>query len=134
MIARTEFSLWLTPREPLRSLLRSTIRQLAARLDAVEFEPHVTVFSGRSTDMEALAAARRIAAQFSPIDLNADSLDHSESYTKTLFVQFQESDPLREIFEVATTQYSRSSNYVLNPHLSLIYKKLSAASRRKLCE
>ena len=93
MATRTEFTLWLTPREPLRSLLRSTIRQLAARFDAVEFEPHVTVFSAPSTDIEARAVARRIAAQFSPIELTADCLDHSESYTKTLFVQFQELRP-----------------------------------------
>ena len=134
MTTRTEFTLWLTPREPLRSLLRSTIRQLAARFDAVEFEPHVTVFSAPSTDIEALAVARRIAAQFSPIELTADCLDHSESYTKTLFVQFRNSALLRQIFDTAAAQYSRPSNYILNPHLSLIYKKLSTARRRrKLC-
>ena len=134
MTTRTEFTLWLTPREPLRSLLRSTIRQLASQFDAVEFEPHVTVFSAPSTDIEARAVARRIAAQFSPIELTADCLDHSESYTKTLFVQFQNSALLRQIFDTAAAQYSRPSNYTLNPHLSLIYKKLSAANRRKLCE
>jgi 2'-5' RNA ligase len=134
MITRTEFTLWLTPREPLRSLLRSTIRQLASRFDAVEFEPHVTVFCAPSTDIEALAVARRIAAQFSPIELTACCLDHSESYTKTLFVQFRNSALLRQIFDTAAAQYSRSSNYILNPHLSLIYKKLSLANRRKLCE
>ena len=67
-MAYTEFTLWLTPGEPLRSTLRSTIiRRLAARLDAVEFEPHVTVFCGPSTDAEARAVARRIARQFPPI-------------------------------------------------------------------
>jgi 2'-5' RNA ligase len=133
MTTHTEFTLWLTPREPLRSLLRSTIRQLAARFEAVEFEPHVTVFCGPSTDIEARAVARRIAGQFSPIELTADRLDHSESYTKTLFVQFRNSAPLRQIFETATAQYSRPSNYILNPHLSLIYKKISEDCRRALC-
>jgi len=133
MTTRTEFTLWLTPREPLRSVLRSGIRQLAARLDAVEFEPHVTVFSAPSTDIEALAVARRIAAQFSPIELTADCLDHSEAYTKTLFMQFRNSTLLRQIFDTAATQYSRPSNYILNPHLSLIYKRLNEDCRRTLC-
>ena len=133
MTTRTEFTLWLTPREPLRLLLRSIIRRLAARLDAVEFEPHVTVFSAPWTDIEALAVARRIAAQFSPIELTADCLDHSESYTKTLFVQFRNSALLRQIFDTAATQYSRPSNYILNPHLSLIYKRLNEDCRRTLC-
>jgi putative hydrolase of the HAD superfamily len=134
MTTRTEYTLWLTPREPLRSQLRSTIRQLAARLDSVEFEPHVTVFSGPSTDIEAHAAARRIAAQFSPIELIADRLDHSESYTKTLFVQFRNSDLLERVLETAAALYSGPPNYILSPHLSLIYKKLNADHRRTLCE
>jgi 2'-5' RNA ligase len=134
MTAPTEYSLWLTPREPLRSQLRSTIRQLAARLDAVEFEPHVTVFSAPSTDTEARAVARRIAAQFSPIELIADRLSHSESYTKTLFVQFRDSALLRRVFETAAALHCRTSNYILNPHLSLIYKGLDEDRRRTLCE
>ena len=134
MSAHTEFTLWLTPREPLRCLLRSTIRQLAERFDAVEFEPHVTVFCGRSTDSEARAVARRIAAQFAPIELTAVRVDHSELFTKTLFVQFEESALLRRIFETAAAAYSRPSNYALNPHLSLLYKELLATRRRKLCE
>lgn len=133
MRGQTEFTLWLTPREPLRLLLRSIIGQLAARFDAVEFEPHVTVSCGPSTDVEARAVARRIAAQFSPIELTADRVDHSEHYTKTLFVQFQDSSVLRRIFEIAAEHHSRPSSYVLNPHLSLIYKNLDEGSRRTLC-
>src|SRR3974390_1605721 len=91
LMAYTEFTLWLTPGEPHRTLLRSTISQLAARFDAVEFEPHVTVFCGPSPDAEARAGARMIARQSPPIELTADRLCQTERYTKTLFVQFQES-------------------------------------------
>jgi 2'-5' RNA ligase len=135
LMAYTEFTLWLTPGEPHRTLLRSTISQLAARFDAVEFEPHVTVFCGPSTDAEARAVARRVARQFSPIELTAAWLDHTEQYTKTLFVQFQESSGLQRILETAAAHYSRPSDYVLNPHLSLIYKKLHDEDiQRKLCK
>jgi 2'-5' RNA ligase len=131
----TEFSLWLTPSEPLRTLLRSMIDELAARLDAVAFEPHVTVFCGPSTDAEASAIARRIARQHAPFELIADRLGHSQTYTKTLFVQFEGSALLRQMFETAAAAYSRPSDYVLNPHLSLLYKKLEEeAARRRLCE
>jgi 2'-5' RNA ligase len=133
-IAYTEFTLWLTPCEPLRSTLRSIIRRLAASLDAVEFEPHMTVHSGPSTDAEARAVAHMIARQFSPIEVTADRLCHTERYTKTLFVQFQESAAVRQIFEAAAAGYSRQSSYVLNPHLSLLYKTLPQTERRELCE
>jgi 2'-5' RNA ligase len=130
----TEFTLWLTPSEPLRASLRSTISQLGARLDAIEFEPHVTVFCGPSTPDQASAVARRIASRFPPIELTADHIEHSGVYTKTLFVQFHESALLRVMFETAKTHHSLPSNYVLNPHLSLIYKELPEARRKELAE
>jgi hypothetical protein len=123
----------LTPCEPLRSTLRSIIRRLAASLDAVEFEPHLTVYCGPSTDAEAGAVARVIDGQFPPIELTADRLDQTERYTKTLFVQFQESAAARQLFVAAAAGYSRQSNYVLNPHLSLLYKTLPEPKRRELC-
>jgi 2'-5' RNA ligase len=131
-MADTEFTLWLMPSEPQRSALRSTIHRLAARLDAIEFEPHVTVFCGPSTDAEAGAVVDRIAKQFAHIELTADHLDHTERYTKALFVRFRPSDVLWQIFEMAKS-YARQSNYALDPHLSLLYKKLPEAQQRKLC-
>jgi putative hydrolase of the HAD superfamily len=129
----TEFTLWLTPHEPLRSSLRSTIRHLATELDAVEFEPHVTVFCGPGTDGEARAVTERIASQFGPVELTADRLHHTKLYTKTLFVQFRDSALLRRMFETARNGYARQSGYVLNPHLSLLYKKVSETKQRELC-
>lgn len=134
MASYTNFSLWLTPSDSIGSLLRATIRQLAAQFDAVDFEPHVTIFCGPSTDSEARDVARRIAGQFAPIELTADRLDHSELFTKSLFVQFEQSAILKRMFETAATSFSRPSSYVLNPHLSLLYKRLPGASRMKLCE
>jgi 2'-5' RNA ligase len=134
MTTYTELSLWLTPREPLRSLLRSTILRLAAQYDAVEFEPHVTVFCGPSTDDEARAVVRRVAGQFGPLELIGDRLDHTHLYTKTLFVQFRDSAALRSMFETVATHCSRPSSYVLNPHLSLLYKKLSSVTLKTLSQ
>jgi hypothetical protein len=99
----------------------------------VAFEPHVTVFCGPSTESEARAFAQRIARQCSPVEMTADRLDHTESYTKTLFVLFQDSAAVRHMFETAKGA-SPQSNYVLNPHLSLLYKKLPGARRRELCD
>ncbi len=129
-----EFTLWLTPSAPLCSLLRTTICQLAAQFEAVDFEPHVTLFCGPSTESEAREAARRIGGQFAPVELDAVTLDHSELFTKTLFVQFEESAVLKRIFETAAASFSRPSSYLLNPHLSLLYKTLPASNRMKLCE
>lgn len=133
-IAYTEFTLWATPREPLRSKLRALITHLATSLDAVEFEPHVTIFCGPSSEAEAHAVAGSIAAQFAPFELVADRLDCTPQYTKTLFVQFRESAAARQMFRAAARAYARPSNYVLNPHLSLVYKKLTETKQGELRE
>jgi len=132
-IAYTEFTLWLVPREPLRSTLSAIIRRLAADLDAVEFEPHVTVFCGPSTEEEARATATAIAARLSPIELTAAGLDYTDRYTKTLFVQFEESAVARWMFEAARDGYSSRSDYTFNPHLSLLYKTLPEMKQNELC-
>ncbi len=94
----------------------------------------MTVYCGPSTDGEARAVARTIARRIPPIQLTAYRLCHTEHYTKTLFVQFYESTAVRQIFEVAAAGYSRQSNYILNPHLSLLYKTLPEHERMELCE
>jgi 2'-5' RNA ligase len=133
-LANTEFTLWLTPQEPLRTTLSAVIRRLAQDLDAAEFEPHVTLFCGRSSDEEANAIARGIAAQFPPITLSAERLAYTDRFTKTLFVQFEDSAIARRMFEAARRSYAHPSDYAFNPHLSLLYKKLPETRQRALCD
>ena len=80
-----------------------------------------------------MVVAQQIAGRTPPIALTADRLDQMEIFTKTLFVQFRESAPLRRMFEAARAS-SPPSTYVLNPHLSLLYSKLTAVKRQELCE
>ncbi len=40
---------------------------------------------------------------------------------------------MRRMFETAAGAYSQRSDYVLSPHLSLLYRKLPAAEQQKLC-
>ena len=106
---------------------------MSEQFDAVEFEPHVTLHSAPSDDAEARAIVARISRQFPPIHLIPNGLEHTEIYTKTLFMQFDESIVARQMSEIATNGFSRPSNYQLNPHLSLLYKKLPRAKQQDLC-
>ena len=131
-MAYTDISLWLTPQEPLRTTLNAIVRRLARDLDAVEFEPHVTVFCGRLSDDEAEAAASALGARFGPIQLTAERLSYTDAFTKTLFVQFQKSNKAQQLFEAARRAYLRPSDYSFNPHLSLVYKTLPKARQEQL--
>jgi hypothetical protein len=66
--------------------------------------------------------ARHIASQFSIVDLTVLKLDCTNNYTKSLFIQFQESDAVRRMSDAVKMLSVRPTIYVLNPHLSLLYK------------
>jgi hypothetical protein len=38
------------------------------------------------------------------------------------------------MFEAAKLGYARPSDYILNPHLSLVYKRMPEARQKALCE
>lgn len=124
-----EFTLWLMPKEPLRGQMRSIIRNLAVEFDAVEFEPHITFYCCRSTQAEATSVGQAISRAFAPLELKVADIDHSRTFTKTLFVQFRESATLRRMFEMAGSGFKLKGDYKLKPHLSLLYKILHHAER-----
>ena len=56
-----EHSFWLVPVEPLKSRLRALISSLAQSCDAVDFEPHVTLWCGASNDESSKRTALALA-------------------------------------------------------------------------
>ena len=125
-------SIWLVPAEPLKSRLRAVIRQLATQYDAVDFAPHVTISAGTSDDDETCAIARDIASRFSPVELTFQKLDYTSLYTKTLFVQFDHSAIAQSMCDAIKEGSAQPSGYVLNPHLSLLYKTMPQATQAEI--
>ena len=60
-------------------------------------------------------------------------LGYTRLFTKTLFIQFAESQPLREMHDHAIGACSNLSGYELNPHLSLLYKTINEEEKAQLC-
>ena len=123
-MSQTEYSLWLLPAEPLRGVLCAIIRNLARIYDSVEFEPHVTIYSGPSDDAEASEILHKLATQFTAVNMNLSKLGLGTEYTKAVFINVNDSAAARVMRELAKTTSSSPHNYVLRPHLSLLYKRL----------
>ncbi len=130
----TEHSFWLLPAEPLNGELRAIIQQLAKKYDAIDFEPHVTIFSGPSHDDQTHAMARGAASLYSHVELTPVKIEHTSEYTKTLFIQFQKSNSVSLLSDAIRDRNSRFVNYRLNPHLSLLYKTIPPAVLAGICE
>lgn len=132
MTTQTAIAYWLRPSEPARSFFQQIVKDLAHRYDAAVFEPHVTVHVASDQANAAEHALRKAAWQVKPVTLTALRIEQSDEFIKTLFVQFAMTAELGQINEIIRRAANDSSRYNLNPHLSLLYKHLPAATRDQL--
>jgi 2'-5' RNA ligase len=128
-----EYCFWLVPAEPLKAQLTAIIEKFVTEQDAVSFTPHVTLYVGPSNDDEARGIAARLLSRQAPVTLKYEKLDATPFFYKTLFVQFAESAEARKLSEAIRAACAMPSTYTLNPHLSLMYKKIHAALQAQLC-
>lgn len=123
---------WLTPAEPARRYFRSLICDLALRLDAPVFEPHVTLYVTKAADENPAAVLQSALTNLKPLRLSIAGLDCSDKFTKTLYVQFHPEAALQRLSENLRAASVSQREYELNPHLSLIYKTMAPETKRRV--
>lgn len=127
------FAVWLIPAEPVQSVLQQHINTLAIEHHAPQFTAHTTVFCGETSDIgEVKQAIAEVAATFPPVVLKARSLTYQSEYYKTLIIQFDDNSLLSDLAKVIRFNTDAKSRYVLNPHLSLLYKNISLAEKEAI--
>jgi 2'-5' RNA ligase len=128
---KTAIAYWLIPAEPARSFFERTIADLARRYNAPVFEPHMTIYVG-SDRVEAEEVIAKAVYGCGLVQAKALQVCQSGEFIKTLFVQFVLDRKLQQLNEMIRDAAQDSSDYQLNPHLSLLYKKMSILARRQL--
>jgi hypothetical protein len=123
---------WIIPTEPARSYLQNIINDLAQRYDAPCFQPHVTVHVGANCTDTVDGVLSKAASGCDQIVLQSLEVSGSSEFIKTLFVQFAMSRQLQLLNQSICTAAQDSSDYQINPHLSLLYKRISIQDRRLL--
>jgi 2'-5' RNA ligase len=123
---------WLIPAGPAHRYFRRVINDFAQQYNAPHFEPHVTVHVGANCTGIVNGVLSKAAAGCKQIELQALEVSGSSEFVKTLFVQFAMSKQLQQLNQNIRTASQDSSDYQLNPHLSLLYKKISIQDRRLL--
>lgn len=132
MSSRIVIAYWLIPAEPARRFFQGLIEDLARRCDAPLFEPHMTIHVGSNHADAADKALSKTARECQPIKLKALEIGHSDEFIKTLFVQFAPNRKLRQLHETIRNAAQDSSDYELNPHLSLLYQTMPVVRRSEL--
>lgn len=125
------FAVWLIPAPSDRRWLRKVIQDYAAEYDTPAFEPHLTLYSGviQPEDNLQVIVAESIAAM-TPITLEVMGLNYSENFFRTGFITFALSNHLLQLSSVIRDRLSQPTEYLLEPHLSLMYKDISIEQKR----
>ncbi|NER49306.1 MAG: cyclic phosphodiesterase-like protein [Symploca sp. SIO1A3] len=132
-MVNTKISFWLIPSEEDRVFFQRIIDNLAQEYDAPSFTPHVTIYSGEYTpDDNPAEVIDQSIKDIKSFSLKVEKLGYTEEFTKTLFVQFSPCATLSQISETIRSRLSKPSQYILNPHLSLIYRKLNETIKKNL--
>jgi hypothetical protein len=125
----TVIAYWLMPARPEADLFAEMIRILADQLDAVPFEPHLSICVTPDSK-----TTRKIVKQISvsPIRLRIEGVSFSSMFTKTLFVRFERNAAL-DALNTKLRRAARAPQDILrDPHVSLLYKDLPAPLKREL--
>ena len=120
---------WLVPAEPHYSWCQREIERLAREFDAPAFHPHVTIHSAAfPPPKKSSHFFPRHLEQLLPCTLHPQQVNHSEQFTKTLFIELAGSPALTEIAD-RLRAFTGDHEYELRPHLSLLYKNLKVEER-----
>jgi len=129
----TKVSFWLIPSKEDRAFFQNIIDTLAQEYSAPSFTPHVTIYSGEYTsDDNPLQLIEKSIKEVKSFSLRIEKLGYTEEFTKTLFVKFLPCAILSKMSKNICTSSSNPSNYILNPHLSLIYTRLHETIKKNL--
>jgi 2'-5' RNA ligase len=130
---KTKVSFWLIPSKEDKEFFQKIINTLAQKYDAPTFTPHVTIYSGECAPDESPAELIEKATQkVQSFSLKVDRLLYTDEFTKTVFVQFYPSPILSKISETLRCNSKKTSEFALNPHLSLIYQRLNEEIKENL--
>jgi 2'-5' RNA ligase len=129
---RIVIAYWLLPAGPERSFFQQLINDLAQRYCAPVFEPHLTIHVGTNCADMAEKALVNASYHCKPVTLKTLQIGHSSEFIKTLFVEFPMTAQLRQLIQTICVATEDPCDYQLNPHLSLLYKKISNHERPQL--
>jgi hypothetical protein len=121
---------WLVPAAAERELFGKIIQILGKEFRAPLFEPHLTLVVRRGNKHSPKAILRGVKA--SPIQLSIREIGFSSKFTKSLFVRFDSNKALEKLVGHLAHATGSRVKFVSDPHLSLLYKKLTTPVKKDL--
>src|ERR1044071_10360611 len=131
-MTKNAIAYWLLPETAAREVFAKRIRDLARQFDSPVFAPHLSVFIAPENSRHPAEILPDLGTL--PIELTIHSIQCSKQITKTLFVQFEPSVPLQELGDRIWKASRAPEQYVIDPHMSLLYANLAAEKKKALVD
>jgi len=125
------YALWLTPEEPMFSLLAGEISRLSQEYSTPRFDPHVTLLSGITTpEEEALAKSASLTGRLKPFRIELGEIGYLDEYFRCLFVSVVPTSPILKAHQAAREAFEIRDKSPYSPHLSLVYGELRIETKK----
>lgn len=129
----TCFSVWLVPQKNDEKELTSIIDNLAKENDSPVFTPHLTLIGDTDIGFEDVkSAVDEVFANQPQFKIKAQGLNQSEAFFKTVFIEFEINDTLRNLFQAFSQRTDKRNIDNFKPHISLIYKLMPQDEKVKI--
>lgn len=129
------FSVWLVPHKKEEKELNKIVKNLAKKYNSPIFIPHLTLLGNAIISFEDLKSiVDEVFENKKPFTIKKTKLNQSEQFFKTVFVEFELSDVLKNLFTALSKKTDKSSIKNFKPHISLIYKLMPEDEKLKIIE
>lgn len=125
------YSVWAEPVEKDAKYLLQIINNLGKKYDSPIFCPHITVYSKIRAGSAAKSAIRN-CGKMKKFTVKTTDLAFSDDLWKTVFVNVEKNQELRQIHNTIKKAVPPSTKYEFHPHVSLIYKKMDISEKQAI--
>ena len=126
-------SIWLTPAKEDSAYLQEIVNALAFEYQAPVFYPHCTLYS--PTDLEGYELdeiLEKAGEKIGSLYVTMNKLDHTINIWKTVFIELEKSLELSNLQHNLVSLIPEPKPYDFLPHISLIYKKMTAEQQEEI--
>lgn len=118
-------TLWLMPDKETYLKIGQLIAELSTVHNTPRFEPHVTLISGITDDIEtALLKTQKLASKNRPLKASLTGVEYLEYFYRCLFFSTDDSDEIYRLREEAESIFEHSTVNPFIPHISFLYGSL----------
>ena len=119
------YTLWLMPDKDAYQTLSKLIVELSTSHDTPQFEPHVTLLSGITDDLNvAIQKTEELANSCTPVSATLTRIEFLELFYRCLFFCTNESEELMNARALSEEIFEHTNISPFIPHVSFLYGSL----------